>query len=274
VLRDLLPPRAAFSHQSGRRRGHGLLTLRLPCGNISRHQDNAASVRCGFEPGSERGLLELLCDGSHDGEIHAADQFRVFSGQRIEGTVAQHDGACRALCFVPVLGQSLAGASEKSLGAWSRTGGCSGLVCDAAAPASPRGFQGVGGGGVLRGRIIDSAGQQLSREVVSAFRQGHRKLSAGSGVQLGRTARPRASTLGEPLEVDVEQAFVGKFVEVELRSVTSDAERVGGLVSTDRRGLGAHVEVEVASDWVGECRDARHAPREIIPGHGCRLSKI
>ena len=55
--------------------------------------------------------------------------------------------------------------------------------------------------------------------------------------------------------------------------MTSDAERVGGLVSTDRRGLGAHVEVEVAPDWVGECRHAGHAPRKIIPGHTAVSSK-
>ena len=48
-----------------------------------------------------------------------------------------------------------------------------------------------------------AAGQQLSREVVSTFRQDHRQLSAGSGVQLGGTAGAGASTLGEPLEADV-----------------------------------------------------------------------
>jgi hypothetical protein len=125
----------------------------------------------------------------------------------------------------------------------------------------------------LPGGIIDGACQQVSREVVSAFRQGHRKLSTGSGVQLGRTAGAGASTLGEPPEADVEQPFLGELVEVELRSVTSDAERVGRLVSTDRRGLGAHVEVEVAPDWVGECRDAGNAPRKIVSSHECRLSK-
>jgi hypothetical protein len=57
-------------------------------GNISRYQHNTATVWCGFEPGGERNLLKLLCDGSHDGVIHAADQFCVLSGQRIEGAVA------------------------------------------------------------------------------------------------------------------------------------------------------------------------------------------
>jgi hypothetical protein len=123
----------------------------------------------------------------------------------------------------------------------------------------------------LRGRIIYGCGQQLSREVVSAFRQDHRKLSAGSGVELGRTAAAWASALGESLEADVEQTLLGELVEVELCSVASDAERVGGLVPTDRRGLGAHIEVEVAPDWVGECRNARHTRRKIVPGHECRL---
>jgi hypothetical protein len=40
--------------------------------------------------------VELLRDGSHDGQIHAADQFCMFSGQRIEGAVAQHDAATSA----------------------------------------------------------------------------------------------------------------------------------------------------------------------------------
>jgi hypothetical protein len=93
------------------------------CGNISRHQDDTATAGCRFELSIELHLPELLGDGSHDGEIHAADQFRVFSRQRIEGAVAQHDGAVGALRFVPVLGQSLAGAGAKSLGASPRAGG-------------------------------------------------------------------------------------------------------------------------------------------------------
>ena len=75
--------------------------------------------------------MESLSDGSHDGEVHAADQFRVFSGQRIEGAIAQHDAAVSAVWFVPVLRQSLAGAGQKPIGAWSRAGGCPGLIGDA-----------------------------------------------------------------------------------------------------------------------------------------------
>ena len=61
--------------------------------------------------------LELLRDGIHDGKIHAAHQCRVFSGQRIEGAIAQHDGAVSAPRFVPVLRQRLAGAGDKPVGA-------------------------------------------------------------------------------------------------------------------------------------------------------------
>ena len=125
-------------------------------------------------------------------------------------------------------------------------------------------LQGVGESGALRGGIIDGGGQQLSREVVSTFRQDHRQLSAGSCVQLGGTPGAGASALGEPLEADVEQAFLGELVEVELRSMTSDAEGVRGLVSTDWRGLGAHVQVEVAPDRVGERRNAGHTRRKIV----------
>jgi hypothetical protein len=45
----------------------------------------------------------LLGNGSHDVEIHAADQFRVLSGQCIEGAVGQQDGVAGALWFVRVL---------------------------------------------------------------------------------------------------------------------------------------------------------------------------
>jgi alpha-D-ribose 1-methylphosphonate 5-triphosphate synthase subunit PhnL len=123
----------------------------------------------------------------------------------------------------------------------------------------------------VRGRIIDGGGQQLSCEVVSTFRQDHRQLPAGSCVQLGGTAGAGASTLGHPLEADVEQAFLGKLVEVELRGMTSNAESVRGLVSTYWRGLGAHVQVEVAPDRVGERRNASHTRRKIVSGHECRL---
>jgi hypothetical protein len=100
-------------------------------------------------------------------------------------------------------------------------------------------LQGVSDRSALRGRMINGAGHQVSREVVSALRQAHRELPGGSGVQLGGLAGARPSTLGEPLEADVWQAFLGELVEVELRSVTSDAEDIGGLVSTDRRSLSA-----------------------------------
>jgi hypothetical protein len=53
--------------------------------------------------------------------------------------------------------------------------------------------------------------------------------------------------------------------------MTSDAEGVGGLVSTDWRALGAHVQVEVAPDRVGERRNASHTRRKIVSGHECRL---
>jgi hypothetical protein len=58
----------------------------------------------------------LLGNGSHDVEIHAADQFRVLSGQCIEGAVGQQDGAAGALWFVRVLRKRLARAGEKPLG--------------------------------------------------------------------------------------------------------------------------------------------------------------
>jgi hypothetical protein len=35
-------------------------------------------------------------------------------------------------------------------------------------------------------------------------------------------------------------------------------------VSTDRRGLGTHVDIEVAPDRVGERRDAEHTFRQIV----------
>jgi hypothetical protein len=63
----------------------------------------------------------------------------MFSGQRIEGAVAHHDAATSLVWFVPVLRQSLAGAGEKPIWAWSRASGCSGLVCDAAPPTGSRG---------------------------------------------------------------------------------------------------------------------------------------
>ena len=110
-------------------------------GPLREHQpalgQHRAAVRCRLEPGSKGSLVKLLRDGSHDGQIHAADQFCMFSGQRIEGAVAQHDAATSAVWFVPVLRQSLAGAGKKPIGAWPRAGGCSGLVCDAAPPACP-----------------------------------------------------------------------------------------------------------------------------------------
>ena len=53
--------------------------------------------------------------------------------------------------------------------------------------------------------------------------------------------------------------------------MTSDAEGVGGLVSTDWRRLGAHVQVEVAPDRVGECRHTGHTCRKIVSSHECRL---
>ena len=60
--------------------GCRLLRLTVRCGNISRHQDNTASIRCGFESGGERSLVKLLGHGSHDGQIHAAHQFYMVSG--------------------------------------------------------------------------------------------------------------------------------------------------------------------------------------------------
>ena len=128
----------------------------------------------GFEPHCEPGLLELLGGGIHDGEIHAANKFGVFSGQRVEGAIAQHDGAATAVWLVPFFRQRVAGAAEKPLGTWSSARRSSRLVCDIAAPAGGRGFQGVGGGGALCGRVFDGTGEQLSDEVVSAFRQDHR----------------------------------------------------------------------------------------------------
>ena len=139
------------------------------------------------------------------------------------------------------------------------------------APTAPGGSQGLGGVVPCAAASSMAVASSCPGEVVSAFRQDHRELSAGSCVQLGGTAGAGASTLGEPLEADVEQAFLGKLVEVELRSMTSDAEGVGGLVSTDWRGLGAHVQVEVAPDRVGERRHAGHTRRKIVSGHECRL---
>ena len=141
--------------------------------------------------------MELLRDGSQNGQIHAADQFGMVSGQRVEGTVAQYDAATSAVWFVPVLRQCLTGAGEKPIGAWSRAGGCPGLIGDATPPTGARGSHGIGRGGALRGSILEGGGQQLSREVVSTFRQDHRKLSTGSCVHLGGTAGAGASTLGE-----------------------------------------------------------------------------
>ena len=99
------------------------------------HQDNAAAVWCRLEPGSEGNLVELFRDGSHDRQIHAADQFCMFSGQRIEGAVAQDDCTVGAVWFVAVLRQSLAGAGEKPIRAWSRASGRAGLICHIAAPS-------------------------------------------------------------------------------------------------------------------------------------------
>jgi hypothetical protein len=74
-------------------------------------------------------------------------------------------------------------------------------------------------------------------------------------------------TLRKPPEADVKQTFLGEFVEVELRGMPSDAEGVGGLVSTDGRRLSAHVEVKVTPNRVGECRDVCNPLREIVVGH-------
>jgi hypothetical protein len=97
--------------------------MMVPQGHISWLQDHTATVWCRFEPRNKRGLQELLCKRSHYGEIHAANQFRVFSSQRIKGAVAQHDGAVGALRFVPISGQSLAGAGEQSLAARPKASG-------------------------------------------------------------------------------------------------------------------------------------------------------
>jgi hypothetical protein len=53
--------------------------------------------------------------------------------------------------------------------------------------------------------------------------------------------------------------------------MTGDAECVGGLVSTDWRGLVAYIEIEVASDGVGECCNTGYLPCKIVSGHEYRL---
>jgi hypothetical protein len=72
-----------------------------------------ASVRCGFQPGSQPGLLELLDYASQHGEVHATNELRVVPGQRVEGAVAQHDSAANAVWLVPVLSQGFANGGEK-----------------------------------------------------------------------------------------------------------------------------------------------------------------
>jgi hypothetical protein len=198
-------------------------------------EDHTASVRCGFEPGGEPGLADSIGGRSQHGEVHPTNELGMLSGQRVEWAVAQHDRAAHAAWFVPVLSQGSARRSDKPFSAWSRAGTCAGLVSNSAAPVGGGRVQGVRDGAAFRNRGVDCAGKQLSGEVVSAFRQRHRQLSAGSLVQLGGPAGPWASTFGEALEVDLEQSFFGQLVEVELGRVTRDAEGLGGLVATDRR---------------------------------------
>jgi hypothetical protein len=91
-----------------------------------RHSIGLLRVRAG----SQRGLLELLDDGSQHGEVHATNELGVGPGHRVEGAVGQHDRAVGAVWCVPALSQRFAGAGEKPFPVCSGASGCSGLVSD------------------------------------------------------------------------------------------------------------------------------------------------
>ena len=97
-------------------------------------ENNAASVSCGIEPGNEPALADSVGHRSQHGEIHAANEFRVFARQLVEGAVAQHDRAAAAAWLVPVVGQGFADGSEQPFTARMRAGRCPGLVPDSVDP--------------------------------------------------------------------------------------------------------------------------------------------
>lgn len=122
-------------------------------------EDNTASVRCGFEAGSKPAVADSIGDCGHDHKVHAADELGVFLGQRVEGAVGQQNRAVGPLWCVAVAGQRLTGGGDEPFATWSRTGGCSGLVSDSAAPVGGGCGQGVGDGSAVRCGIVDGASQ-------------------------------------------------------------------------------------------------------------------
>jgi hypothetical protein len=109
----------------------------------------------------------------------------------------------------------------------------------------------------------DRLGHEPTGELVLALRQGDGDVSGRTSVELGRSAGTRPAAAGEPSELDVEQPVVREPIEVELRLVERDVERSGRLVPGHRMVLGAHVEVEVAAQRVGQRADACRPFEEV-----------
>jgi hypothetical protein len=69
------------------------------------------------------------------------------------------------------------------------------------------------------GRVLHSAGQNLSGQVVLPWAQCHGQLPAGAPVELRRTTRAWAAPPGRPPVLGVEQPIGDQLVQVELRGV-------------------------------------------------------
>ena len=96
-------------------------------------------------------------------------------------------------------------------------------------------------------------------------RQGDRELLGRASIELGWTAGSRAGATGAPLELHVEQTVLGQPVEVELRSVHGDADRLSSLLAPHRPAAGDDEVVEGAPHRLGERADALNGRREV--GH-------
>ena len=144
------------------------------------------------------------------GQVHAADEVAVLGGQLVERAVAQPDGAIFVLAGLESVAAQgvrcgLAGSFTAGIGgpaALSQAGTelLSGVVQCGPACGTPVGF--------------DRHREQAGRQLVLPGWHGDRELVSGTGIHLGRAARPGTSPARRPLVGGAQQAQSDQLVQV------------------------------------------------------------
>jgi hypothetical protein len=116
-------------------------------------------------------------------------------------------------------------------------------------------------------RLRDGLDQEPAGEVVAALGQADVEVGAASPVDLGGTARARATPPRGPAVAGLQQAAVDQPVEVELGRVLGDPDGGGGLLARHRLGLGGDEAVQGPPHGLPEGRDLVEARVEVI-AHG------